>query len=87
MGNNGLISLKKNFRAKFPNDIIFMHVEQEKNATTSCIGACSSCSNRSTTDALGGCSSSTTSSDCELRPIVSLLVRLCAPSASEFGTK
>ena len=70
-----------NFRAKFPNDVIFMH------AATSCIGASSSGSNRSTTDALGACSSSTTSSDCESRPIVSLLVRLRAPSASEFGTK
>ena len=32
--NNGLIFLKKNFKAKFSNDIIFNHVmlrEQEKN--------------------------------------------------------
>ena len=65
LGNNGLISLKKNFRVKFPNDVIFMHVEQEKTAVTSCIGASSSGSNRSTTDTLGACSSSTTSSDCE----------------------
>ena len=72
---------------KFPNDVIFMHVEQEKTAMTSCIGASSSGSNRSTTDALGACSSSTNSSDCESRPIVSLLVRLRIPSASEFGTK
>ena len=30
---------------------------------------------------------STASSDCELRPIVSLLERLRAPSASELGRK
>ena len=39
----------------------------------------SSSSNGSTTDAQGACSSST--SDCESRPIVSLLERLRAPSA------
>ena len=39
------------------------------------------------TDAKGACSASTTSSDCESRPIVSLLERLCAPSASELGRK
>ena len=32
-------------------------------------------------------SASTTSSDCESRPIVSLLERLRAPSASELGRK
>ena len=47
----------------------------------------SSSSNGSTTDAKGACSASTTSSDCELRPIVSLLEMLCAPSASELGRK
>ena len=38
-------------------------------------------------DAKGACSASTTSSDCESRPIVSLLERLRAPSASELGRK
>ena len=46
-----------------------------------------SSSNGSTTDAKGGCDASTTSSDCESRPIVSLLERLHAPSASELGRK
>ena len=47
----------------------------------------SSSSNGSTTDTKGGCSASTTSSDCESRPILSLLERLCAQSASELGRK
>ena len=64
-----------------------MHVMHEKTAATLCIAASSSGINSSTMDALGACSSSTTSSDCESRPVMSLLVRLRAPSASEFGTK
>ena len=44
----------------------------------------SSSSKGSTRDAQGG---STTSSDCESHPIVSLLERLWAPSASELGRK
>ena len=44
----------------------------------------SSNSKGSTRDAQGG---STTSSDCESHPIVSLLERLWAPSASELGRK
>ena len=47
----------------------------------------SSSSNRSTKDTKGTCSTSTTSRDCESRPIVSLLERLRAPSASELGRK
>ena len=39
------------------------------------------------TDTKGACSASTTSSDCESRPIVSLLESLRAPSASELGRK
>ena len=41
--------------------------------------------NKRPTDAKGACSASTTSTDCESRPIVSLLERLHAPSASELG--
>ena len=41
----------------------------------------------STTDTQVACSSSTTSSECESRPIVSLLERLCAPSTSELARK
>ena len=44
----------------------------------------SSSINRSTTDAQGACSSFTTSSDCQSRPIVSLLEKLRDPSASEL---
>ena len=39
------------------------------------------------TDAKEACSASTTSSDCESRPIVNLLERLPAPSASELRKK
>ena len=51
------------------------------------ISVSSSSSNWSTMDAQGACGSSNTSSECESRPIVSLLERLHAPSASELGRK
>ena len=41
----------------------------------------------STTDTQVACSSSTTSSECESHPIVSLLERLRAPSTSELARK
>ena len=47
----------------------------------------SSSRNGSMMDTKGACSASTTSSDCESRPIVSLLERLRASSASELGRK
>ena len=50
----------------------------------------SSSRNGSMMDTKGACSASTTSSDCESHPIVSLLrllERLRAPSASELGRK
>ena len=53
----------------------------------SCSTVSSSSSYGSTTDAKGACSASTTSSDCESRPIVCLLERLRAPTASELGRK
>ena len=86
----GVIFLKQNFRVKFPNDVIYNFkcvmpcgaAKRDSRFTVS-----SSSSNGPTTDAQGACSSSTTSSDCESCPIVSLLERLHVPSASELGRK
>ena len=46
-GNNRLISLKKNFRSKFPNDVILsvMHLEKKKMADSHFITVSSSSSN------------------------------------------
>ena len=88
LGLMGLISLKKNFRVKFPNDVIFNCVmprgAKKKWVTVIplllLLAAVVSTGLRRTLR--GACSSFTTSSDCQS---VSLLEKLHDPSASELG--
>ena len=76
------MALKKNFRAKYLNDVIFNCVMRgaEKMADSRFSSSGSGSTSTTSTDAQG------TSSDCELRSM-SLLERLRASSPSELGRK
>ena len=86
LGIMGLISLKKNSRVKFPNDVIFNCVmprgakKKMGDSRSTSVTVSSSSINGSMMDVQGACSSFTTSNDCQLRPIVSLLEKLHDPS-------